>query len=108
MRITLACNLGMSTSLLIEKLKTTATARGIKLDVDAVPFDKVNLIASKTDVLLLGPQIRYLVPKFTEQFGSMIPVIEAMNMQDYALLKSEKILDEAIASYTAKTGKAPV
>lgn len=101
MTLLLACNLGMSTSLLVEKLKTEAKSRGLDLEVDAVPFDKVILTADKTDILLLGPQVRYLVKKFRDQFGDKIPVIEAMNMSDYALLNAGKILDEALALYDA-------
>lgn len=101
MTLLLACNLGMSTSLLVEKLKTEAKSRGLDLEVDAVPFDKVILTADKTDILLLGPQVRYLVKKFRDQFGDKIPVIEAMNMSDYALLNAGKILDDALAMYDA-------
>lgn len=102
MKLLLACNLGMSTSLLVEKLIEEAKSRGIDMDVDAVPFDKVVLEADRTDILLLGPQVRYLVTKFRGQFGDKIPVIEAMNMSDYALLNAKKILDEALAKYQEK------
>ena len=91
MKILLACNLGMSTSLLVEKIK-----------VDAVPFVKVALSVNQTDILLLGPQVRYLVNKFKDQFGDKIPVIEAMNMSDYALLKADNILRDAMDLYNKK------
>ena len=102
MRLLLACNLGMSTSLLVDKLKEEAKTRGLDLDVDAVPFDKVILTAGSTDILLLGPQIRYLVKKFQDQVGDKIPVIAAMNMSDYALLNAKKILDDSLAMYNEK------
>lgn len=104
MRLLLACNLGMSTSLLVEKLKAEAKSRGLELEVDAVPFDKVILTADKTDILLLGPQIRYLVKKFEAQMGDKIPVIAAMNMSDYGLLNAKKILDESLTLYHEKMG----
>lgn len=99
MKLLLACNLGMSTSLLVEKLKEEGKKQNLELEVDAVPFDKVVLYADDTDILLLGPQVRYLVTKFKDQFGDKIPVIKAMNMSDYALLNADKILAEAMAEY---------
>lgn len=99
MKILLACNLGMSTSLLVEKIKEEAKKQNIDAEVDAVPFDKVVLSADNTDILLLGPQVRYLVSKFKDQFGDKIPVIEAMNMSDYALLKADHILKDAMDLY---------
>lgn len=102
MKMLLVCNLGMSTSLLVEKLKEAAKGKGIEMEVDAVPFDKVVLYADSIDILLLGPQVRYLVAKFRDQYGDKIPVIEAMNMSDYALLKADNILNDALALYKSK------
>ena len=102
MKILLACNLGMSTSLLVEKIKEEAKKKNIDAEVDAVPFDKVALAVNQTDILLLGPQVRYLVNKFKDQFGDKIPVIEAMNMSDYALLKADNILRDAMDLYNKK------
>ena len=102
MKILLACNLGMSTSLLVEKITEEAKKKNIDAEVDAVPFDKVALSVNQTDILLLGPQVRYLVNKFKDQFGDKIPVIEAMNMSDYALLKADNILRDAMDLYNKK------
>lgn len=99
MKILLACSMGLSTSLLIEKLKEEGVKRGLDLEVDAVTYQVVNQFVDTTDILLLGPQIRYLVKKFRDDYGEKISVIEAMDMSDYALLKADKILDEALAKY---------
>jgi cellobiose PTS system EIIB component len=94
--ITLLCNLGMSTSMLVDKMVKAANAQNIDVDIDALPFDKAEDRINKTDILLLGPQVRYLLKKFQTEYGDKIPVIEAMNMSDYALLKADKILNEAL------------
>jgi cellobiose PTS system EIIB component len=101
--ITLLCNLGMSTSMLVDKMVKAANAQGLEVNIDALPFDKADDRLKKTDILLLGPQVRYLLKKFQAEFGNKIPVIEAMNMSDYALIKADKILNEALAQY--KTNK---
>lgn len=99
--ITLLCNLGMSTSMLVDKITKAANDKGIQVDVDALPFDKASDRIKRTDILLLGPQVRYLMAKFKKEYGDTIPVIETINMTDYALINGEKILKDALALYEA-------
>lgn len=99
--ITLLCNLGMSTSMLVDKMVKAASAQGLEVDVDALPFDKAGDRVKKTDILLLGPQVRYLMTKFQKEYGDTVPVIATMNMTDYALVNAEKILKDALAQYEA-------
>lgn len=100
MKILLACSMGLSSSLLIDKLKEAGKKRGIEdLEVDAVTYQIVNQYVENTDILLLGPQIRYLVKKFQDDYGDRISAIMAMNMSDYALMNADKILDEALKLY---------
>lgn len=101
--ITLLCNLGMSTSMLVDRMTDAAKKQGLEVDVDALPFDKVGDRINKTDILLLGPQVRYMIPKFKKEYGDKIPVIATMNMTDYALVNAEKILKDAVEQY--KTNK---
>ena len=101
--ISLICNLGMSTSMLIDKMTAYAKAKGIETDIDALPFDKLSLRIDRTDILLIGPQVRHLYKRLAEQYGSKIPVIQIMNMSDYGLIRVDKIFDLAYAEYTQKT-----
>ncbi|MEM1486332.1 PTS sugar transporter subunit IIB [Oscillospiraceae bacterium PP1C4] len=103
--ITLVCNLGMSTSMLTDRMVAAAKAKNIEIDVEAMPFDKMGSRINKTNVLLLGPQVRHLAKKFQDQYGSSVAVIEVMNMSDYALLKAEKIVDDSLALYYKKTNR---
>jgi PTS system cellobiose-specific IIB component len=97
--ITLLCNLGMSTSMLVNSMTEAARKKGIEADIDAFPFDKIEGRIHNTDILLLGPQVRYMLAKFKADYGGRIAVIEVMNMSDYGLVKGEKILGDAIAKY---------
>jgi len=103
--ITIICNLGMSTSMLVKRIIDYAKEKGIESDVDAVPFDKMDERIKKTDILLIGPQVRHLYKKMTTEHGDKIPVIQVMDMSSFALLKADKIFDEAYKEYTAKTAK---
>ena len=45
------------------------------------------------DVLMLGPQVRYMEGQFKSKLS--IPV-EVINMQDYGMMNGEKVLREAV------------
>jgi len=98
-KFTLLCSLGMSTSLLVDKMTDEAKNRGIEVDIDALPFDRADIRLEDTDVLLLGPQVRHLVPKFKEKYKDKIPVIDQIDIRDYGLMRGEKILTESIEKY---------
>ena len=57
MKILLACSAGMSTSLLVNNMKKFADASDV---IEARPVRTVPDILDDWDVLLLGPQVRYL------------------------------------------------
>lgn len=103
--ITLICNLGMSTSMLVDKMAAYAKERGIEANVEARAFQRVDDRIHNTDILLLGPQVRHLTKKFEQQYGDEIPVIEIMNMSDYALIRAENIFNSAYQKYLEKTNK---
>ena len=66
MNILLCCAAGMSSSLIVTKMEKAAEARGIEVKIWAVSGSEVNSHIDEADVLLLGPQVRYLLPKMKE------------------------------------------
>jgi len=93
---TLLCNLGMSTAMLVDRMKEVAKEKGIEIDIDALAFDRADMRLEKTDILLVGPQVRHIMPKFKEKYTGKIPVIETISAQDYGLMNGEKVLMEAL------------
>ncbi|MFP3393577.1 PTS sugar transporter subunit IIB, partial [Brevibacillus sp. SIMBA_076] len=63
MNILLVCAAGMSTSLLVTKMEKSAQEQGKEYKIWAVSGDSVNQHIDNADVLLLGPQVRYLLPQ---------------------------------------------
>ena len=63
-KILLVCAAGMSTSLLVNKMKEAAQAEGIDVEIWAVAQSEVDSEINKADVLLFGPQMRFLKKKF--------------------------------------------
>jgi Phosphotransferase system cellobiose-specific component IIB len=92
----------MSTSMLVIRMQDAAKRKGIEAEINAISEVQIGSKANDADILLLGPQIRYLLGKLRSEFGNMIPVIEVINMSDYGLMNGEKILDNVLELYHSR------
>ena len=94
-KILLACNAGLSTSMLVQKMKDSAEERKIDVEILAVSVNSINDYLDY-DVLLLGPQVRYILSKakgLADPHG--IPV-EVINMMDYGRCNGKAVLERAL------------
>ena len=91
-RILLACAGGMSTSLLMNKMKAEADKRGIEVSIDAGPEKGIEDRMGSFDVLLLGPQVRY-VSKNVEQICTGKVPFDVVDMRDYGTMNGANVLD---------------
>ena len=66
MRIMLACNAGMSTSLVVAKMQDAAKAQGKDYKIWAVEQGEIQNELGNFDVLLLGPQVRHILRRVTK------------------------------------------
>ena len=99
-RILLICSAGMSTSLLVNKIIQAGKKIQINVECEAVSTDRGKEIANNWDVVMIGPQVRYLLPYFKDNVDTPTAVIEPMH---YALAKGEPVLKAALE--LAKTKK---
>lgn len=95
--IMLVCSAGMSTSLLVTKMEKAAQEKGMEADIFAVSASEadVNLDSKKVDVLLLGPQVRFLEKQFAEKLAPKGIPLAIINMSDYGMMNGEKVLMQA-------------
>ncbi len=63
----------------------------------AVPVSEAEdyLSEKKVDVLLLGPQVRYLLEDLQEKLASKGIPVDVIPMTDYGMMKGDKVLDLA-------------
>ncbi|WP_303972736.1 PTS sugar transporter subunit IIB [Streptococcus merionis] len=96
--IMLVCNAGMSTSLLVTKMEKAAEAKGIEATIWAVPVSEVDQeFANKTiDVLMVGPQVRFMLDEYKEKFEPGTKVTD-INMVDYGVMNGENVFNSALA-----------
>ncbi len=95
MNILLICSAGMSTSMMVKKMQASAEAKGIDANIWAVGDGESRDNIAKADVILLGPQVRFMLDK-TKAVAGDKPVM-VMNMADYGRMNGEKILEDALA-----------
>jgi len=96
-RIILCCAAGMSTSLLVTKMKAAAKVQGIETSIQAMSEADVKNHESEMDVLLLGPQVRYLLAKMKGKYESMGIPVDLIPTVDYGTMNGAKVLAQAIA-----------
>lgn len=94
-RIMLACSAGMSTSLLVTKMEAAAKEKGIEAKIWAISEANIDKEIGNFDVLLLGPQVRFMLEKAKKIVDGKAPV-EVINMSHYGMCNGSAVLDRAI------------
>ncbi|VWL85190.1 PTS sugar transporter subunit IIB [Oceanivirga miroungae] len=94
-KILLICTAGMSTSFLVNKMKSEASNKGVDVEIEAIPEAKAKEFVGNVDVVLLGPQIQYLLNDIKEIFNDGTPV-DVINMVDYGTMNGKKVLEDAL------------
>ncbi|MET3557074.1 PTS system cellobiose-specific IIB component [Streptococcus rupicaprae] len=96
--IMLVCNAGMSTSLLVTKMEKAAADQGYEATIWAVPVSEVDQeMANKTiDVLMVGPQVRFMLDEYKQKFEPATKVTD-INMMDYGIMNGEAVFNQARA-----------
>lgn len=97
-RIMLACAAGMSTSLLVEKMKMAAEDQNIEAEIFAIPEAEISAYEGKFDVCLLGPQVRFKLRQVKYKAGDKYPV-DVIEMAAYGKMDGAKVFAFAMDLY---------
>lgn len=95
MNIYLVCNAGMSTSVLAKKMRQAAEKNGIDAKVEAFSAEVIEEKKDEADVVLVGPQIRHMLPEIKKIVAGSCPV-DVIDMKSYAMIDGVKVLDQAL------------
>lgn len=95
-RIMLVCSAGMSTSLLVTKMLNAAREQGVECTINAVSEAELKNHEDKIDVLLLGPQVRFLYNKLKTKFEPLGIPVEVINTVEYGTMNGTKVLSHAL------------
>lgn len=95
--IKLFCASGMSTSVLVGKMREAAQVKGIECEISAYPEAQIDQHLKSMDVALLGPQVAYTLPKVKEKCDPAGVPVEVIPMIDYGMMNGAKVLDLALS-----------
>ncbi len=88
--IVLLCNMGMSTSLMVNRMKAAAREEGYACEIKAYALQKLEKIMETADILLIGPQIEYELPRLRKEYPEKL--FEPIDMADYGRMNGKKVL----------------
>ena len=94
MRIMLACNAGMSTSLVVTKMLEAAAEQNKEYKIWAVEQGEIQGELGNFDVLLLGPQVRHILRRVTKLVGNNA-VVDVIDGPAYGRCDGAAVLEQA-------------
>ena len=94
-KLLLVCAAGMSTSLLVNKMKDAAEEKGVSIEIFALPVSECQSVADQVDVVLLVPQVRYQKPQVESIIAGRVPV-EVIDMRAYGTMNGKAVLERAL------------
>lgn len=88
-KIILLCAAGMSTSMLVTKMKKFAESENYACEISAHAVSEAKQYAD-ADIILLGPQVRFNLAKVKEQCPNC--PVEAIDMVAYGSMDGAKVI----------------
>ncbi|WP_105647888.1 PTS sugar transporter subunit IIB [Cronobacter dublinensis] len=96
-KIMLCCSAGMSTSLLVRKMVDAAQERDLPVQIEAWGVAEFDMQFPKYQVVLLGPQVKYMLPTLSQKAAAHGIPVQAIDMMDYGMQRGDKVLDYALS-----------
>lgn len=94
--ILLVCSSCMSTNMFVLRMIKSAKLMNFEANIWSSGSGNLEENVYKADIILLGPQVRYLFDKVKKMVNSKKPVL-LIDLKDYSSMNSKKILQECLA-----------
>ncbi len=94
--IVLFCEYGASTGMLAENIKEAAREKNIDVIVNAYSFMEIESVIDKTDIALLGPQVRFRQKKLEKQYANKDVIFHCVDPQTYGSMNGAKVLEDIL------------
>ena len=99
MKILLVCAGGMSTGLLMNKMKVYWDQQGKELTINAVGLGEYEDVYKDYDIIMVGPQVGYRLAQIKADTGLPCDIIPSF---DYAIANCPNIMKPAEKLYAQK------
>ena len=90
MKVSVFCGLGLSTSIVVKKIRKEAESQGINLEIDAYSLNDLEFCSQGADLILLGPQVRNQIN--TVKKACMGIPVRVISPSDYGTGNTKNIL----------------
>lgn len=95
-KIVLLCQYGASTGMLTQRIRQAAVDNGVEAEVNAYSYSDVAKYIDEADVMMLGPQIRFMKGEFEEKFADKNTPFVVIDTADYGRMNGEGVLNAAL------------
>lgn len=92
--IVIVCAMGMSSSILVNRIIKHVSLNKMEILIHSTGMTDLTAFGDKADLILVGPQIRYLEETIKEKYPHII--VDTINALDYAKLNADSILERAL------------
>lgn len=92
--IVIFCGAGMSSSLLVTKVREAAQKVNLECNINAYSLMLAETKGKDADCILVGPQVRLSIDKLKTQFPNT--PIEMIDMEAYGLMNGMAVLKQAV------------
>ncbi len=93
--ILLVCNAGMSTSILVEKMKKVAIEKEMEVKIWALSSTEAKNTNEDVDVVLIAPQLKFAVKDIQNSFQDK--PLGVIDMRVYGTIDGARALDQAFS-----------
>ena len=94
--IVLCCAAGMSTSMLVQKMRAEAEKRALAVEINAYPVAEMEKLIPQADVVLLGPQVQFELARLSALSAPLGKPVAVIDMMDYGTMRGDRVLDKAL------------
>ena len=89
--VVLVCEHGASTGMLTTRMRDAAAKLGIEASINAYSYTKLDEVIDGTDIVLLGPQVRFKKKAFDEKYADKGVEFMVIDTVDYGMMNGEKV-----------------
>jgi PTS system cellobiose-specific IIB component len=81
--------------MLVQKMRTAALEKGLSATIDATSEADLGNHLNNTNVILIGPQVRYLASKIKSKAEPHGIKVDIINPMYYGTMNGDKVLEQA-------------
>lgn len=96
-KIFLCCAAGMSTSMVVSKMRKVVTEKNLDITIEAYSISEFEDVLPRYDICMVAPQVSYKFNDFKKRCDDLNKMCYKIEMKDYGMLNGEAILNKALS-----------